>query len=324
MKPVIYLIGSLRNPKIPEIGNIFRRKGIDAFDAWHAAGPHADDCWRDYETFIGHTYEQALRGHPARHVFDFDQFHLNRATGGILILPAGKSGHLEISYLAGQKKPTWILFDEVPERYDVMVQFATAGVSFSLPHLVEQVTKYDFSTYLPSPDVHQTDALWVAGLLEGEGSFTCDSMNGKSRPRPRISLQMTDEDVVKKVASILKCKVWGPYKKKEPRKPVWVCALTGMEAAAWMNLLKYYLGSRRKEQIDIALKNFKPEKYGKWRKMTSNFDKDRIEDLICAIHQLTINGAMINIQPEDVLQSWVLKQIVKQEEPSPQLEFDFK
>lgn len=40
----VYVIGSLRNPRIPEIANELREKlGCEVFDDWHAAGPHGDD-----------------------------------------------------------------------------------------------------------------------------------------------------------------------------------------------------------------------------------------------------------------------------------------
>ena len=42
-----------------------------------------------------------------------------------MIMPAGKSGHLELGYTIGKGKPGFILFDEEPERFDVMTQFAT-------------------------------------------------------------------------------------------------------------------------------------------------------------------------------------------------------
>jgi hypothetical protein len=50
---------------------------------------------------------------------------------------------------------------------------------------------------------------WLAGLLEGEGSF----MHGPpSRPRmPHIHLKMTDKDIIEKVAAIFQAKYYGPY-----------------------------------------------------------------------------------------------------------------
>src|SRR5688572_25528020 len=107
----IYLIGSLRNPDIPALGHLLRRQGWDVFDDWHAAGPEADDYWLQYEKSKGSTYKEALSGYAAKHVFAFDKFHLHRVDAGVLVLPAGKSGHLELGYLAGLGKPTYIVFD---------------------------------------------------------------------------------------------------------------------------------------------------------------------------------------------------------------------
>ncbi len=131
----IYLIGSLRNPEIPALGVALREAGFDVFDDWFAGGKIADDEWQAYETSRGRTYGEALRGYAADHVFHFDKYHLDRADSGVLVLPAGKSGHLELGYLAGQGKRTFILFDSVPERWDVMYKFAT-GVAFSVDELV--------------------------------------------------------------------------------------------------------------------------------------------------------------------------------------------
>lgn len=138
-KPTLYIIGSLRNPRIPEIGSALRAQTeLDIFDDWYAAGPTADDSWRDYEQGRGHDFAQALRGYAARHTFEFDLRHLNRASAGVLVLPAGKSGHLELGYLIGQRKPGYILLDKQPERFDVMYQFAT-GVFNSLEALVSHL-----------------------------------------------------------------------------------------------------------------------------------------------------------------------------------------
>ena len=132
---VVYLIGSLRNPAIPAIAERLREEGYDTFDDWMAAGPNADDSWRDYERARGNSYQEALSGYAAQHVFNFDKYHLERADIGILVLPAGKSGHMEIGWLLGKGKPGYILLDKDPDRYDVMYNFAT-GVFNDIGELV--------------------------------------------------------------------------------------------------------------------------------------------------------------------------------------------
>lgn len=137
----IYLIGSLRNPQIPIIAQQLREDGHEVFDDWYAAGPQADDRWRDYEIARGHSFLQALRGHAARHVFAFDREHLQRCDTAILILPAGKSGHLELGIALGQGKSGFVLVDD-PERWDVMYQFAT-GVFDNLETLRMYIAPLD-------------------------------------------------------------------------------------------------------------------------------------------------------------------------------------
>ena len=136
----IYLIGSLRNDKIPTIGHNLRGLGYDVFDDWYAAGPEADDYWKKYEADRGRDYAAALQGFAAEHVFAFDQYHLDSSDLGVLILPAGRSGHLELGYLIGKGKPGFILHDN-PERWDVMYRFAT-NVFFSEEEMYDTLGKY--------------------------------------------------------------------------------------------------------------------------------------------------------------------------------------
>lgn len=139
---MIYLIGSLRNPEVPIIGKYLRdHTGEEIFDDWFAAGPIADDSWQQFEESRNIHYKNALQGYPARHVFDFDYYHLNRADAAVLVLPAGKSAHLEFGYIRGQDKPGWILFDKVPERWDVMYQFAT-DIHFYKEELLTSILNY--------------------------------------------------------------------------------------------------------------------------------------------------------------------------------------
>ena len=142
----VYLIGSLRNPEIPLIGNRLRDEGYDVFDDWFAGGKIADDEWQAYENTRGRSYAQALDGWAAKHVFEFDKHHLDRSDIGVLVMPAGKSGHLELGYMAGKGKTTFILFDKEPDRYDVMYQFANRVV-FNVDDLVHEMQGYKSLPY---------------------------------------------------------------------------------------------------------------------------------------------------------------------------------
>lgn len=133
----IYLIGSLRNRSIIKLERELRDLGYDAFGSWIAAGPEADDYWQAYANERGLSYKEALNDYSAQHVFEFDKYHLDRCDGAILIYPAGKSAHLELGYMVGLGKPAYVLIDgDLPERYDVMLNFAT-DVCFSEKELFD-------------------------------------------------------------------------------------------------------------------------------------------------------------------------------------------
>ena len=132
----IYLIGSLRNPQVPAIAEALRATGVlEVFDDWFSAGPEADDIWQEYEVQRGRSYIEALQGLHAGHVFDFDKRHLDRCDGVVMVLPCGKSGHMEFGYVRGQGKWGLIL----------------------LPEDDKEIPR---------------DWAWLAGVYEGEGSLT--------------------------------------------------------------------------------------------------------------------------------------------------------
>jgi len=122
----IYVMGALKNPKCQvhamTLRVAFSKWGV--FDDWQAAHHEADDEWRAYELAKGNTYEKALREPAAQNVFMFDKTHLDLSTHGLLVLPAGKSAHLELGYLRGRNCYTAILLDDEYDRWDVMYAFA--------------------------------------------------------------------------------------------------------------------------------------------------------------------------------------------------------
>lgn len=127
----VYLGGSLRNPRVREVANRLREKGIEVFDDWASTAPDTDDHWKEYEQARGRTFAQAIKGHFARNVFDFDKAHLDEAEAFVLVLPAGRSAHAELGYMRGCGKRTIVLLapEIEDERWDLMLQFGDTIVS---------------------------------------------------------------------------------------------------------------------------------------------------------------------------------------------------
>ena len=101
------------------------------------------------------------------------------------------------------------------------------------------------------------DLHWLAGLLEGEGSF--QGIMGPKGLKVTIVVQMADRDVVARVARIMKTpSLTGPIVRQGiHRKPMWSTAVYGRTAIAWMFVLYPLMGARRKEAIVVAVSAWK-------------------------------------------------------------------
>lgn len=137
----LYIIGALKNRSIIPLANEIRELGFDVFDDWISPGETADEKWQEYEKKRGRSYEEAIAGHHAETVFRYDLGHLDSAEIVVMVLPCGKSGHLEFGWAVGQGKTGFILFEKEPDRYDIMYKFAD-GLFFNKEALLERLKGY--------------------------------------------------------------------------------------------------------------------------------------------------------------------------------------
>lgn len=99
---------------------------------------------------------------------------------------------------------------------------------------------------------HETELYWLAGLLEGEGSFLAGPPSSPNCPR--IQLPMTDRDVVEHAACLFDRPVWRSDRGRELGfKPVFLTSVKGAAAIRLMTALRPVMGERRRSQIDHAL-----------------------------------------------------------------------
>ena len=140
-KKKIYIIGALKNDNIPKIAEKLRLKSkYDIFDQWITPGPDADQFLFQYAKQRGWNYKEALTCYAARNNFEFDKRHIDSSDIVIMVMPAGKSAHLELGYSIGQGKEAHILFDVEPERFDLMYNFVPVeNIHFSIDTLLEKV-----------------------------------------------------------------------------------------------------------------------------------------------------------------------------------------
>jgi hypothetical protein len=97
------------------------------------------------------------------------------------------------------------------------------------------------------------DFFWLVGLLEGEGSF-CKPSPSMNKNCSYITIQMTDLDVMQKVAGLLGASCHnGSKPKKSHWKPVYIVRLKGKRAVELMIQMRPYMSVRRQSQIDAAV-----------------------------------------------------------------------
>jgi hypothetical protein len=95
---------------------------------------------------------------------------------------------------------------------------------------------------------------WLAGLLEGEGSFL--KPIPASPARPIVSCRMTDLDVVQLVATAFGTSVQANDKGRH--RTEFAALLRGARAVELMRILRPMMSGRRKEAIDQALFGYTP------------------------------------------------------------------
>jgi hypothetical protein len=103
---------------------------------------------------------------------------------------------------------------------------------------------------------------WLAGLLEGEGSFLCGP---PSSPHcPIVTCSMTDEDVILRLANlwgVSYCRVGEKRGAARGWKAAWTARLHGQRAVDLMKAIRPLMSRRRQEQIDKAISSHRPKGY---------------------------------------------------------------
>lgn len=98
---------------------------------------------------------------------------------------------------------------------------------------------------------------WLAGILEGEGYFA------SHRGSPYIKVDMTDRDIIARIAALAGMAVRGPRqpKGKPTYKPVWSCYISGHKAIGVMLTVYTHLGARRRAAVRGAVATWRSSPY---------------------------------------------------------------
>lgn len=124
----IYVASSWRNEVQPEVVATLRKLGHDVYDFKNPMPTGGGFTWsnvdEDWQNWNVNSYLQALC-HPAAEAgFTSDYEAMQWADAFVLVMPSGRSSHLEAGWAIGQGKPTCILLASEQEP-ELMYKLAT-------------------------------------------------------------------------------------------------------------------------------------------------------------------------------------------------------
>ncbi len=136
----IYVASSWRNDKQFGVVGFLRRAGHEVYDFRNPKPGNSGFHWSDidpkWQSWEPYQFKEALNHPIAEQGFNLDWEAMAWADVGVLVMPCGRSAHLEAGYFVGAKKPLFILLsDGEPE---LMYKMST-GVCLSLSELLFEI-----------------------------------------------------------------------------------------------------------------------------------------------------------------------------------------
>lgn len=125
MPKSIYVASSVKNAHQPEVVAKLRECGCDVYDFHHPApgkiGFKWDQIDPEWLKWTPQKWREVLNTPEAQAGYRADKEGMDRSECCVLVLPAGRSAHLEAGYMAGQGKAVFTAaFGEQAEVADLM------------------------------------------------------------------------------------------------------------------------------------------------------------------------------------------------------------
>lgn len=100
--------------------------------------------------------------------------------------------------------------------------------------------------------LQENQIYWLAGILEGEAYFSIKDIHSSVG----IAVEMTDEDIIKRICIIFGTKYCKPKVRKSTHKQSYKTIVRGAKAVEIMKLIFPIMGDRRKERIKNCIDSY--------------------------------------------------------------------
>lgn len=129
MSMKIYVASSWRNFSQPGVVTMLRKSGHEVYDFRHPPHGRGGFAWADidpqWQSWTAKQYRDALASPVAQDGYRSDMDGMEWADACVLVLPCGRSAHLEAGWFAGKGKPVFVLTQD-GEEPELMAKMCTA------------------------------------------------------------------------------------------------------------------------------------------------------------------------------------------------------
>ena len=135
----LYTASSWRNEKYPLVVDQLKREGHDIYNfrdvnSWFKW----EQIDEDWEYWSNGQFVHALSHPLSKKAFNADFSGMEWADACVLIMPCGKSAHIEAGYMKGKGKPLYILLDGGMTRAELTYSIAD-GIFVNVSQLLERL-----------------------------------------------------------------------------------------------------------------------------------------------------------------------------------------
>lgn len=113
MPKSVYVASSWRNPLQIGVVATLKAAGLDVYDFRHPAPERSGFSWKsidpEWMLWTPAQWRDALRTSIAKDGYALDRDGMDRADCCVLVLPCGRSAHLEAGFMAAEGKPVFTL-----------------------------------------------------------------------------------------------------------------------------------------------------------------------------------------------------------------------
>jgi len=128
-KAKIYVASSWRNTLQPDVVKALRYSGHEVYDFRNPSPGNTGFKWSEidplWKGWSVQDFIKALKHPLARQGYNLDYSAMRWANMGVMVMPCGKSAHLEAGYFVGARKPL-IIYTPQDQEPELMYLMATA------------------------------------------------------------------------------------------------------------------------------------------------------------------------------------------------------